>query len=305
MTVTGYDPFTSLVRLQRDMGRLFGNGRRCTNGNDAAVEYKWTPAIDIREDDNGYVLSADLPGVQRGDVDITMDRNLLTIRGKREATESRENGKLLRNERILPPAHAAGNRRPRRHFGEVRERRTRSDAAQGSERAAAAHCRGGLNPTRRAIRTDRAIGRCSGMPLTAFGESRRFTPIGVGSHGVGVNCSDPMTPDPSFWWPGAESNCRHADFQSAALPTELPGQGIPPSGGREGPVLKRRATVASSRDCARRIGPLRAQRRFPLRNIRPIREAPPNSGTPALHRASTPSIRRRHIPLDPVDRLIV
>ena len=26
------------------------------------------------------------------------------------------------------------------------------------------------------------------------------------------------------WWPGAESNCRHADFQSAALPTELPGQ---------------------------------------------------------------------------------
>ena len=100
MTVTGYDPFTSLVRLQRDMGRLFGNGRRCANGNDAAVEHKWTPAIDIREDDNGYVLSADLPGVQRDDVDITMDRDLLTIRGKRVATESRENGKLLRNERI-------------------------------------------------------------------------------------------------------------------------------------------------------------------------------------------------------------
>ena len=26
------------------------------------------------------------------------------------------------------------------------------------------------------------------------------------------------------WWPGTESNCRHEDFQSSALPTELPGQ---------------------------------------------------------------------------------
>ena len=27
-------------------------------------------------------------------------------------------------------------------------------------------------------------------------------------------------------WPGAESNCRHEDFQSSALPTELPGQKV-------------------------------------------------------------------------------
>ena len=34
------------------------------------------------------------------------------------------------------------------------------------------------------------------------------------------------------WWPRAESNCRHPDFQSGALPTELPGHGAPRLAGR-------------------------------------------------------------------------
>ena len=99
MTITRYDPFSPLVRWRHDRGRRFGNGLRAVD-EDAAVECNWTPAIDVREVDNGYVLRADLPGVRRDDVDITMDRNVLTIRGKREVAGNEDGGKVLRSERI-------------------------------------------------------------------------------------------------------------------------------------------------------------------------------------------------------------
>ena len=47
----------------------------------------------------------------------------------------------------------------------------------------------------------------------------------AGSHDLKTKPPPACTDEGSYeWWPGTESNHRHADFQSAALPTELPGQ---------------------------------------------------------------------------------
>lgn len=49
----------------------------------------WTPAVDIKEEKNQYLIHADLPGVNSKDIEVTMDKNVLTIKGERQ-TKSKE-----------------------------------------------------------------------------------------------------------------------------------------------------------------------------------------------------------------------
>jgi len=44
-----------------------------------------TPAIDVLQSDNGFLILADLPGVKSGDLEIQFDKDTLTVVGRREA----------------------------------------------------------------------------------------------------------------------------------------------------------------------------------------------------------------------------
>jgi HSP20 family protein len=44
----------------------------------------FTPAVNTREDADAYYIDVDLPGVKKEDVEISIDKNVLTIKGKRE-----------------------------------------------------------------------------------------------------------------------------------------------------------------------------------------------------------------------------
>ena len=91
------DPFFSNVdSLFNDFlsaGRLFG--RTLPEG----LRDAWVPAVDIQETEKAFVFTAELPGLEKEDVEITLEDNLLTVSGERSLEEKDEGDTYHRIER--------------------------------------------------------------------------------------------------------------------------------------------------------------------------------------------------------------
>lgn len=97
MALVRWDPARELDLLQGDMNRVFdsffqGRGLGATGGN-GSVARRWIPPMDLVEADDEYVLRADLPGLDREDLEIEVKDNVLTVSGERRAEhEDRKEG---------------------------------------------------------------------------------------------------------------------------------------------------------------------------------------------------------------------
>ena len=75
-------------------------------GSDAAnVATEWMPRVDIRDEAKRFVILADIPGVDPAQIDVSMDKGILTIKGERDVGSSAENGKFTRTERVRGAFH--------------------------------------------------------------------------------------------------------------------------------------------------------------------------------------------------------
>lgn len=58
------------------------------------------PAVDVAERDHEYVIKAELPGVKKDDMDVTLENGLLTITAEtKQESEEKEKGRIIRQER--------------------------------------------------------------------------------------------------------------------------------------------------------------------------------------------------------------
>ncbi len=99
MTLVKWQPTTSLRpwntfdRMVRD---LFNENLGLEEESDS---FNWAPSTDIREDEKKFIVTADLPGLDKKDVHINIKDNVLTIKGERSMEKDEKKSNYHRRER--------------------------------------------------------------------------------------------------------------------------------------------------------------------------------------------------------------
>ena len=99
--ITRWDPFRELDELQTRLSALFGRAPVRKNGSkdEALAVAEWAPVVDIVEDENEYLIKAELPEVKKEDVKVTVQDDVLTISGERMFEKEEKGRKYHRMER--------------------------------------------------------------------------------------------------------------------------------------------------------------------------------------------------------------
>ena len=102
MALIRWEPAREINSLQQEMNRLFNTFFEAPvggGGSGGGGARRWIPAMDIVETDDHFVLRADLPGLTDGDVDLSLEENVLTLSGERKAEHEERGEGFYRVER--------------------------------------------------------------------------------------------------------------------------------------------------------------------------------------------------------------
>lgn len=100
MTIARYNPWNLPANVPNEFRDLLGkffNGETQDQSN--VVTSQWAPHVDIKEEQTRFVILADIPGVDPKDIEINMEKGILTIKGERTHEAKEEGEKFTRVER--------------------------------------------------------------------------------------------------------------------------------------------------------------------------------------------------------------
>lgn len=99
MSIVRYDPFRDLRTLQEEVNRLFSTNLTRGFGEEGIGRGAWVPSVDIFENKDQIVLEAELPGMKREDFELTVENNVITLRGERRFEKQDDTDNYHRVER--------------------------------------------------------------------------------------------------------------------------------------------------------------------------------------------------------------
>ncbi len=98
MAIVRWDPFAEVDRLFNRMMPRAGRRPRLSVEGEGDVTFEWSPAADISETDKEYLVRAELPGMKKEDVRVTLSDGALTIEGERKQQKEEKDEKYHRIE---------------------------------------------------------------------------------------------------------------------------------------------------------------------------------------------------------------
>jgi HSP20 family protein len=95
--------FGRLFGLRDELDRLFEPFSELTRGSQLLSV--WNPAIDLYEDKDSLIVKAELPGMKKEEIDVSLHDGALSISGERKSEQRVENGENYRSERFVGRFH--------------------------------------------------------------------------------------------------------------------------------------------------------------------------------------------------------
>jgi HSP20 family protein len=98
MNMTVWNPLREMENMLERYN--LATGRSITNNDTDFSIAEWSPTVDIEEDDNNYLIRADVPGVDKKDIDVRLGNGVLNITGEKKVEkETGKGSKQHRTER--------------------------------------------------------------------------------------------------------------------------------------------------------------------------------------------------------------
>jgi len=96
-----WDPFRELEDMQHRLSNVLGRQLQPRqNGDKESITVaEWAPVVDITEDEQEYLIKADLPEVQREEVKVTVENGVLVLSGQRRLEKENKSRRYHRIER--------------------------------------------------------------------------------------------------------------------------------------------------------------------------------------------------------------